>query len=83
MCIQGLKQKFSRKKREETKVFTKGTYFWSWLGPAHTWTYRDESFGHTLALLAKRRGGKFSMAAVSKATLLRFLAANKVPRLDM
>ena len=51
--------------------------------PAHTWTYRDESFGHTLALLARRRGGKFSMAAVSKATLLRFLAANKVPRLDM
>ena len=50
--------------------------------PSLSWTYRDESFGHTLALLAKRRGGKFSMAAVSKAVLLRFLSANAVPRLD-
>ncbi|CAE7203535.1 unnamed protein product [Symbiodinium sp. CCMP2592] len=49
--------------------------------PALFWAYRDESFGHTLAILAARRGGKFSMKAVSKAVLLRFMAANKVPRL--
>ena len=28
--------------------------------PSSHWTYRDEAFGHSLALLAKRRGGKFS-----------------------
>ena len=50
---------------------------------AHTSKHRDESFGHTLALLARQRGGQFSTAAVSNATLLRFLAANKVPRLAM
>ena len=50
--------------------------------PALYWTYRDESFGHTLAILAARRGGKFSIKAVSKAVLLRFLSANKVPRLE-
>eukprot|EP00439_Symbiodinium_sp_Y106_P079393 s128_g18.t1 len=42
---------------------------------------RDESFGHTLATLAGRRGGKFSITAVSKAVVLRFMSANKVPRL--
>ena len=49
--------------------------------PALYWTYRDESLGHTLATLAGRRGGKFSITAVSKAVVLRFMSANKVPRL--
>ena len=49
--------------------------------PALYWTYRDEPFGHTLATLAGRRGGKFSITAVSKAVVLRFMSANKVPRL--
>ena len=50
------------------------------VNPSKTWTYRDESYGHTLALLGRRRGGKFSMYAVSCQVLRRFLAANKVPR---
>ena len=29
--------------------------------PSATWTYRDGSFGHTVATLAGRRGGKYSM----------------------
>ncbi|CAE7546111.1 Lztr1 [Symbiodinium sp. CCMP2592] len=33
------------------------------VNPSKTWTYRDESYGHTLALLGRRRGGKFSMNA--------------------
>ncbi|CAE7201729.1 unnamed protein product [Symbiodinium sp. CCMP2592] len=53
------------------------------VNPSKTWTYRDESYGHTLALLGKRRGGKFSMYAVSCQVLRRFLAANKVPRLEI
>ena len=35
------------------------------VNPSKIWTYRDESYGHTLALLGRRRGGKFSMRAVS------------------
>ena len=31
-----------------------------------TWSYRDESFGHTMSQYAKRRGGEFSVLAVSK-----------------
>ena len=47
--------------------------------PSKQWTYRDEAFGHSLALLAKRRGETFSVKAVSRAVLLRFLAGNPVP----
>ncbi|CAE7808802.1 unnamed protein product [Symbiodinium sp. CCMP2592] len=53
------------------------------VNPSKTWTYRDESYGHTLALLGRRRGGKFSMNAVSCQVLRRFLAANKVPRIEI
>ena len=49
--------------------------------PIYTWNYRDESFGHYLSTLAKRRGGNFSMQGVSSNCLQRFLAANKVPPL--
>ena len=52
------------------------------VNPSKHWTYRDESFGHSLALLARRRGGQFSMKAVSNAVLKRFLAGNQLPRLD-
>ena len=52
------------------------------VNPSKIWTYRDESYGHTLALLGRRRGGKFSMRAVSCQVLRRFLAANKLPRLQ-
>jgi hypothetical protein len=50
--------------------------------PSQQWTYRDEAFGHSLALLAKRRGGKFSVRGVSRSVVLRFLAANPVPRFE-
>ena len=49
--------------------------------PSATWTYRDESFGHTVATLAKRRGGKYSMKAISNAVLRRFMASNELPKL--
>ena len=49
--------------------------------PVFTWNYRDESFGHYLSEMAQRRGGKFSMKAVSSSVLYRFLAANQIPRL--
>ncbi|OLP84276.1 hypothetical protein AK812_SmicGene34884 [Symbiodinium microadriaticum] len=52
------------------------------VNPSKHWTYRDESFGHSLALLARRRGGQFSMKAVSNAVLKRFLAGNQLLRLD-
>ena len=47
--------------------------------PSKQWTFRDEAFGHSFALLAKRRGGTFSAKAVSRAVLLRFLAGNPAP----
>ena len=50
--------------------------------PICTWNYRDESFGHYLATLAKRRGGTFSLQAVASSCLLRFLAANHLPVLE-
>ncbi|CAE7349691.1 unnamed protein product [Symbiodinium natans] len=34
--------------------------------PRRTWSYRDESFGHTLSKHAVRRGGEFSMLGVAK-----------------
>ena len=49
--------------------------------PVFTWNYRDGSFGHYLSEMAQRRGGKFSMKAVSSSVLYRFLAANQIPRL--
>ena len=51
------------------------------LCPALVWTYRDESFGHTLSLYARRRGGKFSMSSTSRQMLQKFAAANKRPPL--
>ena len=42
--------------------------------PSRTWSYRDESFGHTMSQLATRRGGEFTAHAVSKAVLLKFAA---------
>ncbi|CAE7242138.1 unnamed protein product [Symbiodinium sp. KB8] len=32
------------------------TAAWDKVNPSKTWTYRDESYGHTLALLGRRRG---------------------------
>ena len=52
------------------------------VNPTKHWTYRDESFGHSMALLARRRGGRFSMSAVSWTVLKRFTAGNQLPRLD-
>ena len=52
------------------------------VNPIKTWTYRDESFGHNLALLGGKRGGRFSMYAVFAQALRRFLAANKLPRFE-
>ena len=49
--------------------------------PSATWTYRDESFGHTVATLANRRGGKYSVKAISNAVLRRFMASNELPKL--
>ena len=46
-----------------------------------TWSYRDESFGHTMSQYAKRRGGEFSVLAVSKGMLLKFAADNPKPPL--
>ena len=46
--------------------------------PSKQWTYRDEAFGHSLALLAKRRGGIFSANSVCRAVLRKFLAGNPV-----
>ena len=42
--------------------------------PSRTWSYRDESFGHTMSQLATRRGGEFTVLAVSRAVLLKFAA---------
>ena len=50
--------------------------------PSATWTYRDESFGHTVATLAGCRGGKYSMKAISSSVLRRFMAANELPKLQ-
>ena len=49
--------------------------------PSSRWTYRDEAFGHSLALLAKRRGGKFSPLAVGNSVLMRFMSNNSIPTL--
>ena len=49
--------------------------------PSSHWTYRDEAFGHSLALLAKRRGGKFSPLAVGNSVLMRFMSNNSIPTL--
>ncbi|CAE7193564.1 unnamed protein product [Symbiodinium natans] len=49
--------------------------------PRRTWSYRDESFGHTLSKHAVRRGGEFSMLGVSRAMLQKFAASNPKPPL--
>ena len=49
------------------------------VNPSLSWTYRDEGFGGTLALLAKRRGGEFSLLGRSQAMRLKFFASNTVP----
>ena len=47
------------------------------INPSKIWIYRDESYGLTLTVLGRRRGGIFSMHAVSCQVL-----ANKLPRLQ-
>ena len=47
--------------------------------PSKTWSYRDESFGHSMSLFAKRRGGEFTVLAVSKSMLLKFAADHPKP----
>ena len=49
--------------------------------PSRTWSYRDESFGHTMSQLATRRGGEFTVLAVSRAVLLKFAADFRKPPL--
>lgn len=44
-----------------------------------TWTYQDESWGGLMASAAKRRGGKYSLIAFGKSSLLRFAAQNDIP----
>ena len=50
--------------------------------PSATWTHRGESFGHTVVTLAGRRGGKYSVKAISNSVLRRFMAANELPKLQ-
>ena len=47
--------------------------------PSKTWSYRDESFGRSMSLFAKRRGGEFTVLAVSKSMLLKFAADHPKP----
>ena len=47
--------------------------------PSKTWSYRDDSFGHSMSLFAKRRGGEFTVLAVSKSMLLKFAADHPKP----
>ena len=49
--------------------------------PIHTWCYRDESWGGHMAELGRRSGGAFTMSAISKQLLLRFIAREPFPRL--
>ena len=53
----------------------------SQVNPVQTWCYRDESNGGYCADLTARRGGSFTMGAVSRALLLRFCGRECVPRL--
>jgi hypothetical protein len=48
--------------------------------PVLHWTYRDEDFGGFVAKLARRRGGKHSVAAQSRAILRRFAGKYRIPR---
>ena len=48
--------------------------------PIHTWCYRDESWGGHMAELGRRSGGAFTMSAISKQLLLRFIAREPFPR---
>jgi len=49
--------------------------------PSLTWTYRDESWGGEVAELAHRSGGAFTILAVSRQMLFRFLARESFPRI--
>ena len=49
--------------------------------PSLTWCYRDESWGGEVAELARRSGGAFTILAVSRQMLLRFLARESFPNL--
>ena len=50
-------------------------------GPASTWTYRDESYGGSVAHQTHRRGGEASALACSRAALTLFMAREPFPRL--
>ena len=49
--------------------------------PNMSWTYRDEEYGGSVALLARSRGGVLNPKIVSERTLFRFKQQNPVPRL--
>lgn len=49
------------------------------INPSSTWTYRDESFGGDLASIGKRLGGDFTMLAVSRQILNRWIAREPFP----
>lgn len=51
------------------------------INPTQTWCYRDESWGGDMSHLAERRGGHFTMLAVSRSLLSRFTAQEPFPRL--
>jgi hypothetical protein len=50
--------------------------------PSLFWTYRDEEFGGTAALLSKRRGGSNNPTATAFALLNKFRGKHCVPALD-
>lgn len=50
------------------------------VNPAAHWTYRDEDFGGTVAILARRRGGKYDPRAVAACMLTKFTAQHEIPR---
>ena len=51
------------------------------VNPSKVWSYRNESFGHTMSKYAVRRGGEFTMLGVSRAMLQKFAANNPKPPL--
>lgn len=53
----------------------------SGVNPKASWTYRDEDFGGTCAKMCKRRGGKHTPVAMSRALLTKFVSQNPLPLL--
>jgi hypothetical protein len=49
------------------------------INPSSTWTYRDESFRGDLASIGQRLGGDFTMSAVSRHILNRWIAREPFP----